>query len=140
MVSRIGAGLVLTALTLPAMCLAQQTSVYIQSSANANDNIGTQLAYHLRESIRSSRGLRLVDAENKSAIQVRLVTLNPDDNNSYQTVYSAVITTGFESLKYYLTNYVGVCGRNMTRSCAEGLTANVDETATDLRKALMSGK
>ena len=116
---------------------AQQTSVYV--SYTAEDTVGSRLVYALRERLRVSHGLKLVDSEEDSFIQIRLVTIDPDDNRA-STVYSAVITVtqlGNSSAKIYWTNLVGVCGSNRVVSCADGLTAGIDNAATTIREALI---
>lgn len=116
---------------------AQQTPVYV--SYGEKDIVGSRLVYALRERLRASHGLKLVDSESDSFIQIRLVTVDPDDNSA-STVYSAVITLtqlGNSSAKIYWTNLVGVCGSNRVVSCADGLAANIDNTATTIREALI---
>lgn len=114
-----------------------QTAVYV--SATADDSIGKQLVYKLRETLRASNGLKLVDDINDSLVRLKIVTLDPDSARSgNQTVYSAVWTLrqfDSESETYY-TNYVGTCGANRTQSCATGLVSQTDEIATDVRRVL----
>lgn len=115
---------------------AEQTSVHI--SATAEDLIGKQLVYHLREAIRVSNGIKLVDDIDDSFVRLNIVTIDPDSSHSggYKTVYSAVWTVRqFDrNTNIYITNYVGICGANRTGSCAITLVSQTDEIANDVRR------
>lgn len=129
---------------------AQQSSakapVYIQ--ATAEDTVGKLLVYEVREVIRRSSGLALVDRDSDARFVLRVVTIDPDRSESpgLSTIYSAVYTvhTFHETpVEMYLTNVVGVCGSSRVESCARKMIATLDEQAvglrTMLRNALDSG-
>ena len=116
-----------------------RASVYIHSSAD--DSIGRDLAYKIRETVRRSAGMTLADRANDARFILRLVTLDPDSKNSpgISTVYSAVYTmqTFHDSpVEMYLTNVVGTCGRSRVDFCARSITAEIDEQAINLRRML----
>lgn len=126
-------------LFLSLSCYADgQTAIHV--TATAEDPIGKQLVYQLREALRASRGMRLVDDMNDSFVRIKIVTLDPDSRNGggYQTVYSAVWTVRqFDrDAEIYWTNYVGTCGVNRVQSCATNLVSQTDEIATDVRRIL----
>jgi hypothetical protein len=63
--------------------------VYVE--ANAPDSVGNRLVYAIREGIRRSSAMTLVDREQDGFISLKIVTLNPDESNtSLRTVYSIV--------------------------------------------------
>jgi hypothetical protein len=64
-----------------------QAKVHVQ--ATAKDLVGSQLVYYLRENLRTSRGMELVFAENDAVVNVRVVTIDPDDAG-HRTIYSVV--------------------------------------------------
>ena len=116
-----------------------RTSVYVQSTAD--DSIGRDLAYKIRETVRRSAGMTLADRANDARFILRLVTLDSDSKHSpgISTVYSAVYTmqTFHDSpVEMYLTSVVGTCGRSRVDSCARSITAEIDEQAINLRRML----
>ncbi|WP_137718682.1 hypothetical protein [Methylobacillus flagellatus] len=126
-------------LFLSSLCHADgQAAIHV--TATADDSIGKQLVYQLREALRASRGMRLVDDMNDSFVRIKIVTLDPDSGRGggYQTVYSAVWTVRqFDrDSEIYWTNYVGTCGASRTQSCATSLASQTDEVATDVRRIL----
>jgi len=102
-----------------------QYKVFIQSTAE--DNIGTRLVYQIKESIRASHSMVLWPIEDSSFVQIRIATLDPD-NNGVSTVYSIVWTVSQppNSSTIYLSNMVGTCGINKINSVAETLVADTD--------------
>lgn len=111
----------------------------IHITATSDDFVGKQLVYHLRESIRSSHGMKLADSIDHAFVRIKVVTLNPDEQNSSQnqTVYSIVWTIKqFDStVESYWTHYVGVCGRSRTKECATELVSQTDEIVSAIREA-----
>lgn len=115
--------------------------VYVQ--ATAPDAVGNRLVYAIREGIRRSSAMRLVDREQDGFLSLRIVTLDPDESSSssLRTVYSIVwITKTLHEppVSMYLTNSVGVCGANMVLQCADNLVADTDNQATFVRGVLRS--
>lgn len=128
----------LSSLTLtfnPVQAEILRFNVYLQT--NADDNIGRQLAYQVREKLNKSSTLSLIDDNKKSSIQVKIVTMSPqnDSNNSISTIYSEVILIKFENESYarYDSSFVGTCGKNVIASCADTIIGNIDNLANDIR-------
>lgn len=136
----------MTIVLLPALiphAAAQQASakasVYVQ--ATAEDAVGKLLVYEVREVVRRSSGLALVDHDSDARLILRVVTFDPNRSESpgLSTIYSAVYTvhTFHETpVEMYLTNVVGVCGSSRVESCARKMTATLDEQAVGLRTML----
>lgn len=129
--------LLVAAMLCASPAMAQKMSVYF--TMTGDDDVGVRLGYALKESIRRSSGLNLVDVEEDGRIAIRMVTINPDSDRQggqIQTIYSMVVTaeTFHETpVTMYLTNYVGYCGSSRVQSCAERLTAAADAQASKVR-------
>ncbi len=118
---------------------SSQTAIWVHSTAE--DTVGRQLAFELREAVRRSAAMSLADRSQDGRIYVRLVTMDPDSSSggASRTIYSAVWTmqTFHDTpVEMFLTSYVGTCGRQRVASCAQGLAAITDEQVTDLRRML----
>ncbi len=103
----------------------QQATVAVVTTTP--DAAGQRLAHRVREKIRQSAGMRLVADERDSAIQLRLITVDPSQaNEGHSTAYSVTWTmkafTGGIG-QVYLTQYVGICGTTRIDACAENLVA-----------------
>src|SRR5687768_11372285 len=112
-----------------------QAKVHVQ--ATAKDPVGSQLVYYLRENLRASRGMELVLAENDAIVNIRVVTIDPDDAG-HRTMYSVVWTIKqFDrNAHIYYTSAVGFCSVQRARECAGQLTAQTDSLVTDLQRLL----
>jgi hypothetical protein len=132
--------LLVAALLCASPALAQQISVYF--TMTGDDDVGVRLGYALKESIRRSSGMKLVDLEEDGRIAVRMVTINADSDRQgtqSQTIYSVVFTAETfhdTPVTMYLTNYVGYCGSSRIQSCAERLTAAADTQASRVRSMI----
>lgn len=120
---------------------AGRSSVYVEGSAD--DTQGQRLVYAVKEQIRRSAGMSLVDDEKASGFQVRLVTEDVD-NGSIRTEYAIVITmmnlASPGSFPYYLDSTIGVCGSNVVDQCASTIAARIDRDASTIRAALKGSK
>lgn len=107
--------------------------------ATANDIVGSQLVYKIKENLRSSQGLELALSEENSAFQIRIVTLDPADSG-YQTVYSVVWTATQlgSSAKIYWNQVVGICGQYRINAVAAQLIAQTDQMVTDIQSILLN--
>ena len=114
-----------------------QVRVYLDDSGS--DLVGQRLVYKIRESIRESVGLELAVIEENSFIQLRILTIDPADDN-YSTVYSVVwtIRAGEDSGNLYYTHNVGTCGSNRVDEVAEGIVADTDYLAEELKEIFAS--
>ena len=134
--------LVLIVVAGHSVAVAQQqirAAVYLQN--NTDDPVGRLLAYEIREAIRRSAGLTLVDRDVDARFILRLVTIDPDRERSpgISTVYSAVYTVRTlhdTPIEMYLESSVGTCGSSRVESCGRRMAANLDEKATEFRALL----
>ncbi len=123
--------------------LAQDGKVAVHVIHSGEDSVGVQFIYSLREALRGSHGYKLTSRED-SGIQVRVITLNPDERNqSNWTVATVVYTmTNFLPLDksepqtwypIYLTSQVLTVGRNVTSDQARAVMATLDTAVQKYR-------
>lgn len=115
-----------------------QMLVHVTSSGV--DPIGVRLAFAVREGIRRSAGMTLVDSRDDRLLGVHLVTMDPTKNDEgLNTVYSLVWTLRTlddRPVHIYLTSKIGACGATVIAECAESIVADTDKHATDYRRML----
>jgi len=112
-------------LLLHSLVLAQTpVNVHVVSTVSSNDRVGSQLVYVIREKIRASNGLRLIDNRNNALIRLWIATLDPDLNvrntAGRRTAYSIAFTyrLPFLDTDSFLEHRVGHCGRDRIEFCA----------------------
>ena len=123
---------------------AQNDKVGISVSHTGNDSVGTQLAFAVREAIRGSQGYKLAQKD-QSGIQIRLITINPDENiNSSSWTVATVVLTMSNFFPYdsknpqswyplYLTSHVMTVGNSKTDEQARKILASVDAEVEKFR-------
>ena len=135
------AAAVLLAVWGAANAQAARSAVYIEGTAN--DIQGQRLVYAVKEQIRRSAGMSLVDDEKESGFQARLITEDVDNGN-IRSEYAVVITmmnlTSPGSFPYFLDYTIGVCGANVVDQCASTIAARIDRDASTIRSAFKSNK
>lgn len=107
---------------------AQKLDVTFEHSGK--DPVGERLAYHLRNGLRGSHAVNLVDSS-KLRLGIYLVTITRDQRES-GTAYSITWTIGGMEDDMYISSSVGVCGADVVQSCAEGLVADTDKRVTKI--------
>lgn len=132
---------ILAALLITLTINTAHAQVGVALSSTASDQIGSRLAYEIREGIRRSAGMTLVDDKNEAAVRVYLVTMNPDEERSQNwTVYSVVYTVmnvRAPSSSVFVNHFVGTCGSGRVSACASGVVATADEIGTEFKKVLL---
>jgi hypothetical protein len=114
-------------------------AVYIESTARGMQ--AERLIYAIKEKLRASSTMRVVDNENDSALQIRVNAMDTD-STAYQAVYA--VTWTFSSpqypagLKFYDNSTVGICGAQRIAECGDTLVAETDKEASDLRQLMKS--
>lgn len=115
---------------------AQKASVFFE--IEASDNVGSRLAYSIKEGIRRSSGMQLVDQAERSFWGLSLVTLDPDQQTAQRTVYSLVWTMRLPGgTRSYVTHKVGICGSTRVAECADQIVAETDRKASDFARGLL---
>lgn len=114
----------------------------VEVDATADDPVGRQLVFHVKENIRTSSSMKLSFDGSKARLQVHILTLDQSrDSPGISTAYSVVITWKIPDQPFplYLTQYTGYCGADRVRSCAEGIVANTSEASDAFIKELVQG-
>lgn len=111
--------------------------------SEASDPVGIRLVYSLKEGIRRSSSMEYVDRIQDALIRVNVVTLDPDntDAGGNRTIYSVVWTTQTfhdKPVTMYLTQKVGICGKNRVADSAETLVADTDKQASFVRGVILT--
>jgi hypothetical protein len=125
----------LAGLIMMLLASVSHAQINVSLATTGEDIIGKRLAFEIREGVRRSAAMRLVDSEERAAIRLQLVTLNPSEQSGSQnwTVYSVVYTVAnLSNVKssLFMNHYVGTCGSSKISACAAGIVAETDEWAT----------
>lgn len=111
------------------------------SAQCSEDTVGSRIAFKLREGIRRSTSMRIVESYNDSIVQLSLVCIDPGSSSGTVSRYSYAITflnhKGYYD--YHLTHGVGFCGSSRVDECAEGLVAAADQAIVDLKSKVAEG-
>ncbi|MBM4273174.1 MAG: hypothetical protein FJ134_01745 [Deltaproteobacteria bacterium] len=109
-----------------------RTPVFIE--AQADDSVGNQLIYHIRQGISKSKTLRLTNKEDEPRIELNIVTLDPkpigprgEPVSNLQTVYSCVRIADILTRKSMIGHGVGICGRSNVKNVADDIVALADK-------------
>ena len=126
----------LLVLLAPGFCFAQK-KIPVQVVHSGNDIVGQRMVYALKERIRASRGMELINDYTRPRIVLSIVSI---DNSPSNSGISSAISTAilYDSLTTrlsgaYITSYVQTCGTQKAESCAESLTAVTDAETEKLR-------
>jgi len=132
--------MVVLSLAFGTFALPASAQMLVHVSSSGSDPIGIRLAYAVREGIRRSAGMTLVDSRDDRFLGLNLVTMDPTKNDDgIQTVYSLVWTirtVDSKPVHMYLTSTVGACGSAAVSQCAESIVAATDKHATEYRSVL----
>lgn len=112
---------------------AHGQSIYVSAAISDDDAVGTRLAYKVREGIRQSTAMVLVNEEKSSLMQLYLATLNVDGNGqrtAYSVTWTVVNPSNITGSKFYVTGGVRTCRSASVDACAERLVAEADQHAS----------
>lgn len=132
--------LILLLLAQTPVALAQSVPFGVHVTSTADDTVGRQFVYEIREKLRSSNGLSFADTDSEALIRLKIVTLDPDSGRGVRTIYSVVLTVRplDRDADMYWNNFVGICGQAAVESCARGIVAETDSAAVTLRSVIKS--
>lgn len=112
---------------------AQTHNWAVMITMGGTSRMGKQLLYRVKEEIRKSSTLGLVDDQDETKIRVRLTTLPDDPNDNVATVLTYAITMEIEdplSHRWVLWHSnVGVVGRDAIQSAAADLIVVIADKA-----------
>lgn len=130
--------LFLLIMTLPRLANAAMPVEIIQTTG---DTVGQRLVYYVKEGIRASNSMTLAFDEKTPRMQVEIVTIDQNPANpGYSTAYSFVVLweNPNQPFPFYLNQYVGYCGANRVRACADDLVANISQNSDEIIKLLIN--
>ncbi|UNK50936.1 hypothetical protein MNR01_08030 [Lysobacter sp. S4-A87] len=112
-----------------------EAPISVHVSASAVDAVGRQFVDAVREQLRESPDLALVEASNGARIRLKIATLDPDNDSARRTVYSVVVTVRpvDREVDVYWNNYVGLCGQARVQACARSIVEEAGAPAASLR-------
>lgn len=135
---RVAVALIITALwTWPTVAVSQ-VRVPVAVTHIGADQVGALYVYEIREGIRGSQGMRLVD-DNYPDGHIKLVITTVDADSRETGRSSAMATTFLYDSRdiplagAFLTQYVHACGRDRVASCARDIVAATDNQIQRLR-------
>ncbi|MGF6807660.1 hypothetical protein OKW30_002786 [Paraburkholderia sp. Clong3] len=126
-------------ISISTIAVAQQpTKAAVFVEDHTEDNQGHRLAYAVKEQIRNSAGMRIVDTPGESALQVHLGSIDAT-GSQIQTAFTVVYTlTDFGnpgSFQFYLDSTGGLCGAQAIDQCANSIVARLDTNLSSVRAA-----
>ena len=139
------AALLLSSLLLVGEASAQEfdTPSQVIVSHQGEDQVGRTLAYELREEIKSSAQMRLVNPTVNFGVRVALNTMDPYKGGRIEgqtTIFSCTLTYVFSnenrSIELFITSTGGRYGSENLESGARALTALTDEAHRKVPKIL----
>lgn len=111
----------------------------VSLSVTANDSVGQTLIYNMRQKISASFIFHNAENGEYPRWNVYVVTLDPDKDSKYsqtRTIYSLILALeSKESPPWYINNWVGKCGSDVTSTCAEQLVAAISDEIEKLKKS-----
>jgi hypothetical protein len=115
---------------------AQTGKVPVFFEVQANDPVGQQLSFTLKDKIRASATFSEAGREQDSVFIVSFVTLDPSSSNSGQdTIYAFdVLMENTKGLNYFVTQYVGICSIDRVPNCADNLYRYLGEELERLKQ------
>ncbi|WP_259090992.1 hypothetical protein [Salinibacter ruber] len=99
------------------------------------NSVGVSLVYEVREQIRESSQMKLVELYNaRNAVILTIVTLDPNSNSemegsstAYSATWSYLMDSDENRTQVYLSSEVGISGVDRLSSTARSLVAETDE-------------
>jgi hypothetical protein len=125
---------VLSAAFLAVCCFAQEpVKVAVKFNVQEEDRIGSKLIYKVKENIRASNGMALSPREDKSDVQIEIITLmipaGAGETSSSSTAYSILYTFIASPSSYRATMYhsIGLCENGTVDDIAERIVVKTDQ-------------
>ncbi len=128
----------LVALGRPNTSWAADNKIGVLITATAEDPVGRQLLFYLRDDVRGSATLREATNKNDALFTIAIVTMDPSSNrNGNSTVYSySLLLANDNGLDHYYTSFVGICSAEVVPSCAQKLYGAIGQELEHLRQQL----
>jgi hypothetical protein len=132
----------LTFLLVPSLCLAQAAKkIPVAISHGGDDPVGQGFVLALKEAIRGSKSLLLVDTETLPKIPRIVVHVISVDNvvaekGDSSAIGIIIVYDGSQTPGdgIYLSASVSICGKDRVESCAKSTLPDIDRSVEFLRK------
>ena len=126
----------LLALVAPPPAAAQSRIPVLMSTTLADDDTtGRSLVYAIKESLRGSRGFRLVEDESAwPYLSMRLVTVSTPGGGTAMAIAFVYDSVDMPMGGAYVTTTIQTCGRDRIAACAVSLMGSLDSAADRLRR------
>lgn len=124
-----------------AAAIPAHAAMPVEIVTTANDPVGSQLVYAIKEKIRQSSSLELSLDSSVLRMQAQIVTLDQyPQSPGISTVYSVVLTWNNpeQPLPFYLTQYTGYCGSQAVDSCADTVVAKISDQSDQILRMLIT--
>jgi hypothetical protein len=120
----------------PFTCVYAQNTILVDGQADDNDITGENLIFKIKENIRSSKDMELINDENEAEFQMKILTLDPEKKGGY-TTYSIVWTAKLlNGANAFLNHTVGICSSDRVDLIAMNLVAKTDKVISDAQKII----
>jgi len=124
----------------PTLCLAQDR-IPVEIEHAGQDSLGLRYFFEIKEAIRGSNSMRLVDSTPLTPrIRVSVITIDRDRDKAGSGQQTTVSTTlVFDSIDMplsgaFITSYVEYCGSDRINECTRRMLSKIDAASESLRK------
>jgi len=109
--------------------------VYVRSLCS-DDPVGNRISFKVREGVRKSSAMRLVESPEDAVFKMSLKCIEPKHNEGYASDFSYTLTaTNLDGYYDYAIKYgVRSCGSSRVDECADGLVADMDTAIIEALK------
>jgi len=110
---------------------ASAQKIYVNSSVNNGDIVGSNFVFQVKEQLRKSATYVVLDSFDEKSIEINLVTLKDTDGSS---AISVVITMPWSDGGEMIINHQALLvGANRTEEMATSLVASLDDSLSKVR-------
>lgn len=109
-----------------------KVAIAVQHSS-AQDPTGERFVYHLKQGIRKSQNMTLVNSTKDAVIVISIVSISDDAKRLSSLSIAWLLKNQNEKavLDFFLDQTIQTCGTNVVAQCAESNLATTDRHATD---------
>lgn len=123
-------------LLLMGVVLPARAAMPIEVVATANDPVGRQVAFEIKENLKKSSSFIFFYDGSSARMQARITTLANGEvaGADSGTVFSVVVTLYNPQypFPFYLTQYAGRCATEHVQDCARDVVARISDKADEL--------
>lgn len=117
-------------------CTYAQNTILVDGQADDNDITGENLIFKIKENIRSSEDMKLINDESEAEFQMKILTLDPEKKGGYTTYSIVWIAKLLNGANAFLNHTVGICSSDRIDLIAMNLVAKTDKIINDAQKVI----